>query len=167
ADVTVLANGPLEGVTEAAGEAAKTWTFGPTRPMSSYLVALVIGKIAGTARQVVGGTPIQVWAVAGKEALGAFALSYTARLLPWYEDYFAVPYHFVKYDQVAVPAFGGAMENSGLVLFQQGLLLMDPRSTSWQQEKRMALVIAHEFAHMWFGNLVTMRWWDEIGRAHV
>ena len=95
-------------------------------PMSSYLVALVIGKIAATEQQVVAGTPLQVWTVAGKEALGAFALSYTARLLPWYEDYFAVPYHFAKYDQVAVPGFGGAMENSGLVLFQQGLLLMDP-----------------------------------------
>ena len=140
-----------------------TWTFAPTRPMSTYLVALAIGDLAATPEVVVAGTPLRVWALRGKEQTGVFAQQYTQRLLPWYEAYFGVPYPFGKYDQVAVPGFAaGAMENAGLVLFRQRLLLMDPATASWEQEKEIALVMAHEFAHQWFGNLVTMRWWDDI-----
>ena len=162
ADLTVRANGPGTGVTDNP-DGTRTWTFAATPPMSSYLIGFVLGAIASTPETTVNGTPLRVWAMAGKEALGAFAHAYTARLLPWYEDYFGVPYHFGKYDQVAVPGFAaGAMENSGLVLFRQPLLLMDPRTTAWQEEKRIASVVAHEFAHQWFGNLVTMAWWDDI-----
>ena len=159
---TVLANGPLvETVTGSDGR--RTWVFAPTAPMSSYLVACAIGDIAALPATVVNGTPLRIWTMRGKEHLGAFAQRYTARLLPWFEDYFAQPYHFAKYDQVAVPGFAaGAMENSGLVLFRQRLLLVNPDRTAWSQEKIVALVIAHEFAHMWFGNLVTMQWWDDI-----
>lgn len=160
-DAIVLANGPLLSVTD--NDRTKTWKFASTKPMSSYLVALVIGDLASTVEQTVNDIPLRVWAVRGKEGLGAFALGYTARLLPWYEDYFGAPYHYDKYDQVAVPGFAaGAMENSGLVLFRQELLLMAPESSSWKQEKNIAHVIAHEFAHMWFGNLVTMQWWDDL-----
>ena len=160
-DPVVLANGPLLSVTD--NHTTKTWKFAPTKTMSSYLVALVIGDLASTVEQTVHGTPLRVWAMRGKEQLGAFALEYTARLLPWYEDYFGVPYHYDKYDQVAVPGFAaGAMENSGLVLFRQEALIMAPDSSSWNQEKSIAHVIAHEFAHMWFGNLVTMQWWDDL-----
>jgi puromycin-sensitive aminopeptidase len=163
AGMTVLANGPLVGVTASADGTRRTWTFAATPPMSTYLVALVIGELGSTAEETVAGTPIRVWTVAGKERMGEFAHGFTRRLLPWYEDYFGVPYHFGKYDQVAVPGFAsGAMENSGLVLFRQHLLLADPRTTSWQQEKLVALVVAHEFAHQWFGNLVTMQWWDDL-----
>jgi puromycin-sensitive aminopeptidase len=106
---------------------------------------------------------MRVWTMRGKEQLGEFALDYAARLLPWYEEYFNAPYHYEKYDQVAVPGFAaGAMENSGLVIFRQELLIMAPGSASWRQEKSIAHVIAHEFAHMWFGNLVTMQWWDDL-----
>ncbi|HET9907193.1 MAG TPA: M1 family aminopeptidase, partial [Anaerolineales bacterium] len=119
--------------------------------------------IAGTAETVVNGIPLRVWAMRGKEHLGTFAMEYTARLLPWYEEYFGAPYYYDKYDQVAVPGFAaGAMENSGLVLFRQELLIMEPGNVSWRQEKSIAHVIAHEFAHMWFGNLVTMQWWDDL-----
>jgi len=160
-DMTVLANGPLLSVTE--NDSGKTWKFAPTKIMSSYLVAFAIGNIASTPEQVVNGIPLRIWAMRGKEHLGTFGLEYTAKLLPWYEEYFGVPYHFDKYDQIAVPGFAaGAMENSGLVLFRQYLLLMAPESTSWLQEKLIARVIAHEFAHMWFGNFVTMQWWDDL-----
>jgi puromycin-sensitive aminopeptidase len=160
-DPVVLANGPL--LTIVDNGATKTWTFAPTKTMSSYLVALVIGDLASSAEKTVNGIPLRVWALRGKEQLGAFALEYTARLLPWYEEYFNAPYHYDKYDQVAVPGFAaGAMENSGLVLFRQELLIMAPESSSWRQEKVIAHVIAHEFAHMWFGNLVTMHWWDDL-----
>jgi puromycin-sensitive aminopeptidase len=162
-DVVVLANSPQISVTESQDGQSKTWTFTPTKTMSSYLVALVIGDIASTPEEVVNGTPIRVWALRGKESMGQFAHDYTARLLPWFEDYFGVPYHFDKYDQAAVPGFSaGAMENSGLVIFRQNLLIMDPRTASWEQEKHIAKVVAHEFAHMWFGDLVTMRWWDDL-----
>src|SRR5919202_1986330 len=163
AGATVLANSPVQSVRPSADGQTKTWAFAPTKPMSSYLVALVIGDVAGTAEEIVQGTPIRVWALRGKEQMGRFAHAYTARLLPWFEEYFGVPYHYDTYDQVAVPGFGaGAMENSGLVLFRQALLLMDPHTTSWAQEKTIALVVAHEFAHQWFGNLVTMQWWDDL-----
>ena len=160
-DVVVLSNGPLVSVT--GNGAGKTWKFAATKTMSSYLVALVIGDMASAAEQIVHGVPLRVWTMRGKEGLGAFALDYTARLLPWYEEYFGAPYHFDKYDQAAVPGFSsGAMENSGLVIFRQELLIMSPDSASWRQEKLIAQVIAHEFAHMWFGNLVTMQWWDDL-----
>lgn len=160
-DAVVLANGPLLSVTD--NHTTKTWKFAPTKTMSSYLVALVIGDLASTVEQTVNGIPLRVWAMRGKEQLGTFALEYTARLLPWYEDYFGAAYHYDKYDQVAVPGFAaGAMENSGLVLFRQELLIMAQESSSWKQEKNIAHVIAHEFAHMWFGNLVTMQWWDDL-----
>ncbi len=163
ADATVLANGPLISTTQSEDGGSKTWLFEPTEPMSSYLVALVIGAIASTEEEDVSGTPVKVWALKGKEQMGRFAHGFTARLLPWYEDYFATPYHFDKYDQVAVPGFAaGAMENAGLVLFRQSALLMNPQTASWQAEKRIAHVVAHEFAHMWFGDLVTMKWWDDL-----
>jgi puromycin-sensitive aminopeptidase len=160
---TVLTNGRLISTTPSADGTAQTWTFAPTRPMSTYLLALVIGDVASTTERVVNGVPLRIWAPRGKEQIGQFALDYTARLLPLYEDYFAVPYHFEKLDQVGVPSFfGGAMENAGLIISDQVILLLDPQSASRQQESTAAMVIAHEFAHMWFGDLVTMRWWDDL-----
>lgn len=162
-DLTVIANGPLVSTEDSADGKSKTWTFQATKPMSSYLVALVIGNIAGTPVEEVNGTPISVWSMKGKEHMGRFAHDYTKRLLTWYEDYFDLPYHFDKYDQAAVPGFSaGAMENAGLVLFRQNLLLMNPQTASWAAEKRIAGVVAHEFAHMWFGDVVTMEWWDDL-----
>ena len=162
-EVTVLANGPLVSTMDSKDGKSKTWEFALTKTMSSYLVALVIGDVSGTPEEVVNGTAIRVWAMTGKEQMGQFAHEYTKRLLPWFEDYFGVPYHFDKYDQAAVPGFAsGAMENSGLVLFRQQYLLMNPQTASWQAEKAITHVVAHEFAHMWFGNLVTMKWWDDL-----
>lgn len=160
---TVLANGPLLEVEESADGDSRTWSFAPTKLMSSYLVALVIGDVASTEESAVGDTTLRIWALRGKEGMGEFAHNYTARLFPWYEEYFGAPYHYDKYDQAAVPGFAaGAMENSGLVLFRQNLLLMNPQTASWGQEKVIAHVVAHEMAHMWFGNLVTMAWWDDL-----
>ena len=162
-NLTVLTNGRLLSATETSDGSAKTWTFAPTRPMSSYLAAIIIGDIASTREDVVHGVPLRIWALRGKERMGEFALDYTARLLPFYEEYFGTPYHFEKLDQIGVPAFAaGAMENAGLITYRQTALLMDPAKASWSAEKRIATVIAHEFAHMWFGDLVTMRWWDDL-----
>jgi puromycin-sensitive aminopeptidase len=160
---TVLSNGRLLVTAPSADGSSMTWSFAPTKPLSTYLLALTIGDLACTPERVVNDVPLRIWSVRGKERLGGFALDYTARLLPYYEDYFAAPYHFDKLDQVGVPAFGaGAMENAGLIVSQQIALLLDPATASQHQELLVAMVIAHEFAHMWFGDLVTMRWWDDL-----
>lgn len=140
-----------------------TSTFQPTAPMASYLVACVIGEFAGTKTVKAKGTPFAVWALGGKQNLGNHGRDLAAKMLPWYEDYFGQPYAYGKYDQVAVPSFAfGAMENAGLVTFRPSLLLVDPDAASWGDRRDVALVVAHEFAHMWFGDLVTMAWWDDL-----
>jgi puromycin-sensitive aminopeptidase len=161
ADVIALANGPLEKTEQVGDE--KVWHFSETDVISSYLAAFVIGDFEGTEVTRAGTTPIRVFAIRGKRAQAEFAHRLTERMFPYFERYFGVPYAYEKYDQVAVPGFdAGAMENVGLVLFRQNLLLMDRDSASWGQEKMIAKVIAHELAHMWFGNLVTMKWWDDL-----
>ncbi len=159
--VLALANGPLVD-RQDCGE-GQVFHFAATRPVSSYLAALLVGDMESCPEEKVRGIPLRVYAPRGKVSQTGFAQEFTKKLLPFYEDYFDYPYPFVKYDQAAVPGFdAGAMENIGLVLFRQNLLLMDPATASWRQEKLIAKVIAHEFAHMWFGNLVTMRWWDDL-----
>jgi puromycin-sensitive aminopeptidase len=160
---TVLTNGTLLSQEPDADGTSVTWRFATTKPMASYLIAIAIGDFASTPERTVNGIPLGVWALKGKEALGAFALDVTAELLPFYENYFAKPYHFDKLDNVGVPNFGaGAMENAGLIISQAVLLLLDERASSRRQELTVAGVTAHEFAHMWFGDLVTMRWWDDL-----
>jgi len=160
---TVLANGKLLATEPSVDGASVTWRFAATKPMASYLIALAIGEFASTPERVVNGVPLRIWALKGKEALGAFALDITADLLPYYEDYFAKPYHYDKLDNLGVPNFGaGAMENAGLIISQALVLLLDERAAGRRQELTVAEVTAHEFAHMWFGNLVTMRWWDDL-----
>ena len=160
-NAVALANGPLDSMAEEDGR--RVWRFAATQPVSSYLAAVTIGRYEAPPAVVSNGTPLRVWALAGKESQTYFAQAFTERLFPWYENYFGVPYPYAKYDQVAVPGFdAGAMENVGLVLFRQNLLLMEQASASWNQEKLIAKVIAHELAHMWFGNLVTMAWWDDL-----
>ena len=157
-----LANGPLKTM-ETDRDGRRVWRFAATPPVSSYLAALTVGPYEAEPAIASNGTPLRVWALRGKKDQTEFARVFTKRLFPWFEDYFGLPYAYDKYDQVAVPGFdAGAMENVGLVLFRQNLLLMDPRSASWNQEKLIAKVIAHELAHMWFGNLVTMSWWDDL-----
>ena len=162
AGVTVLSNGPLR----RARPAATGNTHLDLRPDPAHVE--LPGRAGDRRLRRHPGSRDRRHAVAslGAARQGAdrrFAQEFTKRLLPFYEEYFDFPYPFAKYDQVAVPGFdAGAMENIGLVLFRQNLLLMDPATASWRQEKLIAKVIAHEFAHMWFGNLVTMRWWDDL-----
>ncbi len=159
--LVALANGPLERE-QTEGEVV-VHEFSASKPVSSYLAALTVGDFESPETTTVNGIPLRVYGTTGKGDQTPFALDYTAKLLPWYESYFDIAYPFAKYDQVAVPGFdAGAMENVGLVLFRQNLLLMDPATVSWRQKKLIAKVIAHEIAHMWFGNLVTMKWWDDL-----
>ncbi len=160
-DATVLTNG-AQTSRKVAGPLATT-TFKPTPPMASYLAAVVVGDFAALPAKTVNGVPFRVWALGGREALGRHARDFAAELLPWFEKAYGQKYAFGKYDQVAVPSFAfGAMENAGLVTFRPSLLLVDPAASSWDDRRDVALVVAHEFAHMWFGDLVTMAWWDDL-----
>ncbi|MCA1813819.1 MAG: M1 family metallopeptidase [Halobacteriales archaeon] len=160
--LTALANGPLVRKQDQP-DGWTRWEFAATPPVSSYLAAMAVGKFGTTPEVVAAGVPFRVYAMEGKEHLGLPARDGAARMLPWYNDYFGVAYRFGKYDQVAVPSFSfGAMENAGLVVFRATRLLMDAKTAGWKEQRDITLVVAHEFAHQWFGNHVTMRWWDDL-----
>src|SRR4029077_2689753 len=111
----------------------------------------------------VDGTPLRVACVPGKEHLAAFALDVGAHALRYFADYFAIPYPADKLDLVALPDFAfGAMENLGCVTFRETALLVDRERASRLELERVADVVSHEIAHMWFGDLVTMKWWNGI-----
>ena len=137
--------------------------FGDTIPMSTYLVAFVVGPLVATDPVEVRGTPVRIVHVPGKAGLTAFALEAAGHALEFFEDWFGIDYPAEKLDLVAIPDFAfGAMENLGCVTFREAVLLVDPAQASRLELERVADVISHEIAHMWFGDLVTMRWWNGI-----
>jgi puromycin-sensitive aminopeptidase len=135
--------------------------FAPTMKMSSYLVAFMAGPLTATSPVDVDGVPVRVVHTPGKERFTAFALEAAAHALRFFADYFGIPYPAEKLDLVALPDFlAGAMENVGCVTFREAYLLVDPATDARTELEATADVVAHEIAHMWFGDLVTMRWWD-------
>jgi puromycin-sensitive aminopeptidase len=137
--------------------------FKPTPKMSSYLVACVLGELVSSPEVVVRDVPIRTWAVPEKKHLVGFAQECAGAVLALLEDYFGTPYVFGKLDQVGIPDFeAGAMENAGCITFREIVLLMDSAKAPLGVQKRVAEVITHELAHQWFGNLVTMQWWDDL-----
>jgi puromycin-sensitive aminopeptidase len=157
----VLSNAPVEGEEDVPG--GRIVHFATTPPLSTYLLALAVGPLESSSVRQLGTVPIRVWHVPGKGHLAEFALEAAAESLRRLEDYFGLPYPYGKLDLVAVPDFeAGAMENAGAVFFRETLLLLDPATVSLDERKRAAEVIAHELAHMWYGNLVTMAWWDDL-----
>ncbi|MGH7823253.1 MAG: M1 family metallopeptidase, partial [Candidatus Binatia bacterium] len=158
---TVISNGPLEREEVSVG--GRTVHFAPTPPLSTYLLALAVGPLESSRVEQVGATTVRTWHVPGKGVLTEFGLEAAAAALRRLEDYFGIPYPYGKLDLVAVPDFeAGAMENAGAVFFRETLLLIDPATASLSERKRTAEVIAHELAHMWYGDLVTMAWWDDL-----
>jgi puromycin-sensitive aminopeptidase len=145
------------------GHGGRLLTFAPTPPLSSYLVALIVGPLVASPVEVARDVPITTWTTPEKRQLTAFAQDIAAAVLPRLEDYFGLPYPFGKLDQIGVPDFeAGAMENAGAVTFREVALLADPATAPLAVQKRVAEVITHELAHQWFGNLVTMVWWDDL-----
>jgi puromycin-sensitive aminopeptidase len=137
--------------------------FADTIPMPSYLVALVVGRLDATEPVDVDGIPVRVVHVPGRGELTAFALEVAAHALRFFADWFGLPYPGAKLDLVAVPDFAfGAMENLGCVVFRETTLLVDARRAPRVDRERVADVVSHEIAHMWFGDLVTMKWWNGI-----
>ena len=155
-----ISNMPIES--EQKIVAGKEVRFAPTPPMSSYLNVFVAGELDLIESQV-GPTQIRVIATKGKAELGRYALEASAEILKYYNDYFGVPYPLPKLDQIAIPGgFGGAMENWGGITYYESRLLFDPKSSSGETKQNIYEVLAHEVAHMWFGDLVTMAWWDNL-----
>jgi puromycin-sensitive aminopeptidase len=159
---TVLSNNPVDKI-EPLGRGRRTVHFRRTPPLSTYLLALAVGELVASEPVHCGETEIRVWHVPGKERLTAFGLEAARETLARLEAYFDLPYPYEKLDLVAVPDFeAGAMENAGAVFFRETLLLVDPETATLSEKKRAAEVICHELAHMWYGDLVTMAWWDDL-----
>ena len=159
--LTAISNGPEVERTSAEGRTVIR--FADTMVMSSYLVAFVVGDLEMTDTVDVDGIPLRVVHVPGKGHLTEFGLDVGAFCLRWYQEYYGIAYPSDKVDLVALPDFAaGAMENLGCITFRESLLLVDPERSTQNEQQLVADVVAHELAHMWFGDLVTMRWWNGI-----
>jgi aminopeptidase N len=155
-----VSNMPVESEKKIAG--GKEVRFATTPPMPSYLNVFVAGEL-DLIESRSGPTQIRVIVTKGKAELGRYALEATAQILEYYNDYFGVAYPLPKLDQIALPGgFGGAMENWGGITYYEAALLFDPKNSSAETKQNIYEVIAHEMAHQWFGDLVTMAWWDNL-----
>jgi aminopeptidase N len=156
-----ISNSKVSSDTPGPGD-RHTVRFATTPKMSSYLAALVVGNfeyIEGAA----DGIPIRIYSTPGKKEMGKFALDTAEHVLRYYDKYFNIKYPYAKLDLIGIPDFSaGAMENTGCITFREVILLIDEKQGSVDLKKTIASVIAHEMAHQWFGDLVTMKWWDDI-----
>ena len=160
--LTALSNGP-EVEREPSSDGRVRVRFADTMLMSTYLVCLVVGPLAVTEPRDARGVPVRVACRPGREHLADFALDAAVFSLNWFGEYYGIPYPDAKLDNVAIPDFAqGAMENLGCVTYRETLLLLDPEASTQFERLDVAETIAHELAHMWFGDLVTMRWWNGI-----
>lgn len=160
--LTAISNGSeVERIIEEPGRSVIR--FADTMAMSTYLVAFIVGRLDVTDPVDVDGIPLRIVHVPGKSHLTAFGLDVGAFCLRWFQRYYGIPYPSSKIDLVGLPDFAaGAMENLGCITFRESLLLVDPTTSTQQEQQIVADVVAHELAHMWFGDLVTMRWWNGI-----
>ena len=163
AEMAAVSNTPIIEERPGPTPGAKTVVFDTTPIMSTYLLAFVIGDLTHIEKEAADGTMVGIWMTRGKEEQGQFALDTSVKLLSFFNDYFGIPYPLPKLDHLAIPDFAaGAMENWGCVTYRETALLVDPENSSAGTRQRVAEVVAHEMAHMWFGDLVTMDWWDDL-----
>ena len=168
-DITAIADKGLVAISnqkvisDTPGPGDKhTVRFATTAKLSSYLAALVVGNFEYVEGEA-DGIPIRVYSTPGKKDMGAFALEVAQNVLKYYDHYFSIKYPYGKLDLIGLPDFSaGAMENAGCITFREVVLLIDEKHGSGGLKKEIASVIAHEMAHQWFGDLVTMKWWDDI-----
>ena len=169
-EVTLVVSEGLAAISNTAvverqplGNGTARMRFAPTIPMSTYLLAFVVGRLEPTEPVFAGTVPIRVWAVPGKTHLGAFALEAARFSLEYFQDYYGIPYPGEKLDLIAIPDFAfGAMENLGAITFRETALLLESQTATQAERTRVADVVMHENAHMWFGDLVTMAWWNGL-----
>lgn len=157
----VISNTPVKKQ-ETVNDRLKT-SFETTPVMSTYLLAFAHGNMTYLEAKTARGTLVRTYATPSKTVHTGFALETAVKYLQFYEDYFNIPYPLEKCDLIALPDFAsGAMENWGMITFREQCLIYDPVNTSLPTKQYVAMVTAHELAHMWFGNLVTMRWWTDL-----
>ncbi len=161
-DEVVLANTPVKKQSRKAEKLVTTFETSPQ--MSTYLLAFVTGELHAVKAKTKKGQLVQTWGtVAQPLNFMQYANDEAVRVLEFFEEYFDTPFPLPKVDQVALPDFeSGAMENWGLITYREIALLADPKNRSLVSEQYVSMVVAHELSHQWFGNLVTMKWWDDL-----
>jgi puromycin-sensitive aminopeptidase len=161
-DLTAVSNGP-EVERASLDDGRVRIRFADTMKMSTYLAAWVVGRLELSDAADARGVPVRIVHVPGKGHLTNFATEAAVHSLNWFADYYGIPYPEAKLDNVAIPDFAqGAMENVGCVTYREQVLLLDPARSTQEEQLGVAETVAHELAHMWFGDLVTMRWWNGI-----
>ena len=159
---TAISNGRIESDSPGPVEGKHTLKFTTTAKMSTYLVAMAVGDFAcneGSADNI----PIRVCSTPDKKQLGTLAVKYAEEILQFYDRYYGVAYPFGKLDIVAAPDFdAGAMENTAAIFYREAALLIDEKNSSQNSKAEVFGILAHEMAHQWFGDLVTMKWWDNL-----
>ena len=159
---TAISNSAIAADTPGPGPAKHTVVFATTPKMSTYLLAFVVGDFECSSGEA-DGVALRVCATPDKVALTPYALSVAEFALPYYDNYFGIHFPLKKLDFIGIPDFeAGAMENFGAITFRETDLLLDPKTASFQTERTVTLDIVHEMAHQWFGDLVTMQWWDNV-----
>jgi aminopeptidase N len=162
ADDTAISNSPIESDTTGPTSGKHTLHFATTPKMSTYLVAFLVGDFQCTSGES-DGVQIRACSTPDKVALTPYSLDVAKYVLHYYDDYFGIPYPLKKLDLIALPDFeAGAMENFGAITYRETDMLIDPKTAPVDARQEVALVVAHEMAHQWFGDLVTMKWWDNI-----
>jgi puromycin-sensitive aminopeptidase len=162
-DLTAISNARVLREAPLAGSGKKEVVFADSIKMSTYLVAFIVGEFEGTETVRVGNAPLRVWAVPGKGHLAKFAQEVGAFSLDFFNRYYDIAYPADKLDLIAIPDFAsGAMENLGAITFRETALLVDEEKATRAELERVADVVSHENAHMWFGDLVTMNWWNGL-----
>lgn len=163
-DHSAISNTPVVSQNDEANGMKKV-VFAPTRPLPSYLVAVAVGpfELVDAGKAGKNHIPVRIVTPKGKANQAKYAAAVTATIIDRLEAYFGLPFPFEKCDNVAIPlTFGfGAMENAGMVTYAQTLILADPAIDTEQRQRGYASVAAHELAHQWFGDLVTLAWWDD------
>jgi aminopeptidase N len=159
---TAISNGAIISDTPGPAAGKHTLHFDTTPKMSTYLVAFLVGDFQCASGES-DGVAIRSCATPDKVALTPYSVDVAKHVLHYYNNYFGIPYPLKKLDLIALPDFeAGAMENFGAITYRETDLLLDPKTASVGAKKQVALVVAHEMAHQWFGDLVTMQWWDNI-----
>ncbi|KAM9777325.1 glutamyl aminopeptidase [Neosynchiropus ocellatus] len=158
-----LSNMPVQGSPESLPENKKKTNFQKSVPMSTYLVCFAVHQFSYVERVSRTNIPLRIYAQPSQIATAEYAANTTKVIFDYFEEYFDMKYSLPKLDKIAIPDFGtGAMENWGLITYRETNLLYDEEQSSSTNKKQVAKVIAHELVHQWFGNIVTMDWWDDL-----
>lgn len=160
---TAISNGRILSDTPGPTAGKHTLRFSTSPKMSTYLLALAVGDFECVEGKAADGTPIRVCTVPGKKELGRYSLRVAEHVVPSFNEYYGIPYPFGKLDMVALPDYEwGGMENTASIFYRERGLLLDEKTAAVATRRNTAALVSHEIAHQWFGDLVTLAWWDNV-----